>query len=86
MNGGSGVNPTSERARSTAGSTRRYLNITMDLVSQWEHGEERRRGASVKQLTLVAKKGLVSVAYSLAAGVGKSGIARTLSPDHKRRK
>lgn len=40
----------------------RYLNVTSSLVSQWERGEKRPRGASLKLLTLVAKKGLGSVA------------------------
>ncbi|MDE0224895.1 MAG: DNA-binding transcriptional regulator [Gammaproteobacteria bacterium] len=40
----------------------RYLNVTAGLVSQWERGEKRPRGASLKLLTLVAKNGLGSVA------------------------
>lgn len=36
----------------------RYLNVTTGLVSQWERGEKHPRGASLKLLTLVAKKGL----------------------------
>jgi putative transcriptional regulator len=40
----------------------RYLNVTTGLVSQWERGEKRPRGASLKLLTLVAKKGLATVA------------------------
>lgn len=40
----------------------RYLNVTPSLVSQWERGEKRPRGASLKLLTLVAKKGLQAVA------------------------
>jgi len=40
----------------------RYLNVTTGLVSQWERGEKRPRGASLKLLTLVAKKGLHAVA------------------------
>ena len=40
----------------------RYLNVTTGLVSQWERGEKRPRGASLKLLTLVAKKGLLAVA------------------------
>ncbi len=40
----------------------RYLNVTTGLVSQWERGEKRPRGASLKLLTLVAEKGLQSVA------------------------
>lgn len=40
----------------------RYLNVTTGLVSQWERGEKRPRGASLKLLTLVAEKGLSAVA------------------------
>ena len=36
----------------------RYLNVTPSLVSQWERGEKRPSGASLKLLTLVAKNGL----------------------------
>ena len=40
----------------------RYLNVTAGLVSQWERGEKRPRGASLKLLTLVVKNGLAAVA------------------------
>lgn len=40
----------------------RYLNVTTGLVSKWERGEKRPRGASLKLLTLVAKNGLGAVA------------------------
>lgn len=40
----------------------RYLNVTTGLVSQWERGEKRPRGASLKLLTLVAKNSLGAVA------------------------
>lgn len=40
----------------------RYLNVTTGLVSQWERGERRPRGASLKLLTLVEKNGLSGVA------------------------
>ena len=40
----------------------RHLNVTAGLVSQWERGEKRPRGASLKLLTLVAKNGLNAVA------------------------
>ena len=40
----------------------RHLNVTASLVSQWERGERRSRGASLKLLTLVAKNGLNAVA------------------------
>jgi putative transcriptional regulator len=40
----------------------RYLNVTTGLVSQWERGERRPQGASLKLLSLVAKNGLQTVA------------------------
>jgi len=40
----------------------RYLNVSIGLVSQWERGEKHPRGASLKLLTLVARKGLQAVA------------------------
>lgn len=40
----------------------RYLNVSTNLVSQWERGEKRPRGASLKLLMLVAKNGLSAVA------------------------
>jgi DNA-binding transcriptional regulator YiaG len=40
----------------------RYLNVTTGRVSQWERGEKHPRGASLKLLTLIAKKGLQAVA------------------------
>jgi putative transcriptional regulator len=39
-----------------------YLNVTPGLVSQWERGEKRPSGASLKLLTLVEKNGLAAVA------------------------
>ena len=40
----------------------RHLNVTAGLVSQWERGEKRPRGASLKLLTLEEKNGLSAVA------------------------
>ncbi len=40
----------------------RYLNVTSGLISQWERGEKHPQGASLKLLTLVARKGLATVA------------------------
>lgn len=40
----------------------RHLNVTAGLVSQWQRGEKRPRGASLKLLTLVAKNGLGAAA------------------------
>jgi putative transcriptional regulator len=40
----------------------RYLNVSVNLVSQWERGEKQPRGASLKMLNLVRKKGLEAIA------------------------
>ena len=40
----------------------RYLNVTTGLVSQWERGEKKPAGASLKLLSLIRKNGLDSVA------------------------
>jgi putative transcriptional regulator len=40
----------------------RYLNVSTGLISQWERGEKRPQGTSLKLLNLVAEKGLDSVA------------------------
>lgn len=50
------------RERASQAVFARYLNVTTGLVSQWERGEKRPRGASLKLLTLVARKGLQAVA------------------------
>ena len=50
------------RERASQAVFARYLNVTTGLVSQWERGEKRPRGASLKPLTLVAKNGLGAVA------------------------
>ena len=38
-----------------------YLNVSKDSVSQWERGEKRPSGPSLKLLSLVAKKGLEAI-------------------------
>lgn len=50
------------RERASQAVFARYLNVTTGLISQWERGEKKPRGASLKLLTLVARKGLQSVA------------------------
>jgi putative transcriptional regulator len=40
----------------------RHLGLSINLISQWERGEKKPRGASLKLLTLVDKKGLDWVA------------------------
>lgn len=39
----------------------RYLNVSPGVVSQWERGEKRPAGASLKLLTLVKQNGLRAV-------------------------
>jgi putative transcriptional regulator len=40
----------------------RHLGVSVTLISQWERGEKKPQGASLKLLTLVKKNGLASVA------------------------
>jgi len=40
----------------------RYLNVTTGLISQWERGEKRSQGASLKLLSLVARHGVNTLA------------------------
>ena len=40
----------------------RYLNVTTGLVSQWERGEKRPQGTTLKLLALIEKGGLAKVA------------------------
>lgn len=39
-----------------------YLNVTPGLISKWERGEKKPRGASLKLLNLVKHKGLAFIA------------------------
>jgi putative transcriptional regulator len=50
------------RERASQAVFARYLNVTTGLVSQWERGEKRPQGVSLKLLTLVARHGLGAVA------------------------
>lgn len=38
-----------------------YLNVTKGLISQWERGEKKPSGASLKLLSLVDKGGLAAI-------------------------
>ncbi len=40
----------------------RYLGMSKDTISQWERGEKKPIGASLKLLSLVAAKGLSAIA------------------------
>lgn len=50
------------RERASQAVFARYLNVSTGLVSQWERGEKKPQGSSLKLLNLVAQKGLESVA------------------------
>jgi putative transcriptional regulator len=39
-----------------------HLNVSKDCVSQWERGQKRPAGPSLKLLSLVERKGLASIA------------------------
>ena len=39
-----------------------YLNVTKGLISQWERGEKKPSGASLKLLSLVEKNGIAAIA------------------------
>ena len=51
-----------EREKVSQSVFARYLNVSPNSVSQWERGEKRPAGSSLKLLSLVKKKGLASVA------------------------
>jgi putative transcriptional regulator len=51
-----------KRERASQAVFARYLGVSVNLVSQWERGEKKPQGASLKLLTLVKKNGLDSVA------------------------
>lgn len=40
----------------------RHLNVSKESVSQWERGEKRPAGPSLKLLSLIQKKGLSAIA------------------------
>ena len=51
-----------QREKVSQGVFASYLYVTPGLVSQWERGKKKPRGASLKLLTLVAAKGLDAIA------------------------
>lgn len=51
-----------QRERASQAVFARHLNVTTGLISQWERGEKHPQGASLKLLSLVAKKGLEAIA------------------------
>jgi putative transcriptional regulator len=57
----SGIVNLRKRERASQAVFARYLNIPPSLVSQWERGEKRPNGPSLKLLCLVKAKGLSSI-------------------------
>jgi putative transcriptional regulator len=51
-----------EHERASQAVFARHLGVSVNLISQWERGEKKPQGASLKLLTLVKKNGLASVA------------------------
>ncbi|MGB6230953.1 MAG: helix-turn-helix domain-containing protein, partial [Litorimonas sp.] len=51
-----------ERERVSQAVLARHLNVTTGLVSQWERGEKRPAGPSLKLLSLVRSRGLKAIA------------------------
>ena len=51
-----------EREQASQAVFARHLGVTLTLISQWERGEKKPSGASLKLLTLVDKNGLGWVA------------------------
>ena len=62
----------------------RYLNVTKGLVSQWERGGKRRRSASLKLLTLVAKNGLDTLRMSATEISRRHPATETVTGDGNR--
>ena len=51
-----------QRERVSQAVFAQHLNVTKGLISQWERGEKKPVGASLKLLTLVQEKGLDAIA------------------------
>ncbi len=51
-----------ERERVSQAVFARHLNVSTGLISQWERGEKRPAGASLKLLTLIRIKGIEAIA------------------------
>ena len=51
-----------EREQASQAVFARHLGVSVNLISQWERGEKKPQGASLKLLALVDKKGLDWVA------------------------
>ena len=59
---GAAIRTLRERERVSQAVLARHLNVTTGLVSQWERGEKRPAGASLKLLSLVRSRGLEAIA------------------------
>ena len=68
-----GAGPTNHRHVTRAGAIReaehvsqgvfaRYLNVSTNLVSEWERGQKRPGGPALRLLTIVRKSGLSALA------------------------
>ena len=62
QNSSSRDHPGTARERVSQAVLARYLNVTTGLISQWERGEKRPAGASLKLLNLVDRRGLAAIA------------------------
>ncbi len=51
-----------ESARVSQAVFAHYLNVSVSVVGQWERGQKKPQGSSLKLLALVKKKGLDSIA------------------------
>jgi putative transcriptional regulator len=51
-----------EREQVSQGVFAQHLNISKESISQWERGEKRPAGTSLKLLSLIEKKGLEAIA------------------------
>lgn len=51
-----------QRERASQAVFARHLNVPVSLISQWERGEKRPNGPSLKLLALVKSKGLDAIA------------------------
>ena len=54
--------PPARRERASQAVFARYLNVTTGLTSQWERGEKRPPGSSLKLLNLVNRRSLAAIA------------------------
>ena len=72
------------RENASSAALARYLDVTNGLVSQWERGEKRRRNASLKLLTLVAKNGVDTLQMSAARLSRRHPATETVTGDGNR--